>query len=85
MKNITKFCLMSSVISLIVLVAEPAHAWFKVCNKSSQPVALAFAYLDIPDTREYCDFLGQCQPLRRNQKLWNTTGWWNLKSGECVT
>lgn len=63
--------------------SDSALAWFTICNKSGSRADVAFAYLDIPDSREYCGFLG-CEPLHPNQKVWNSKGWWKLGSGECA-
>lgn len=84
MKIITKSCLITATALLISLRAKPAQAWFQICNKSSQSVAVAFAYLDVPDSRNYCDAFGNCRPLSGGEKLWNSKGWWRLNSGECV-
>jgi uncharacterized membrane protein len=64
--------------------SDSALAWFQICNKSGSKANVAFAYLDIPDSREYCDALTGCEPLHPNQTVWNSEGWWNLSSGECA-
>ncbi len=64
--------------------SNSAFAWFTICNKSGSEANVAFAYLDIPDSREYCDALTGCEPLHPNQTVWNSQGWWNLSSGECA-
>jgi len=76
----------TSTLFVISLFSSPdsALAWFQICNKSGSEVSVAFAYLDIPDSREYCDALIGCEPLHPNQKVWNSEGWWNLSSGECA-
>jgi uncharacterized membrane protein len=57
-----------------------ALAWFNICNRSSSDVRAAFAYNDMPDTRTYCGFTG-CQPIPG--KMWISSGWYYLRSGEC--
>jgi uncharacterized membrane protein len=84
MKNIQKLLLFAFSTSFVIFCAKPAQAWFRVCNKSSQSVAVAFAYLDVPDSRDYCNAFGQCEPLPRNKRIWNSQGWWQLNSGQCV-
>lgn len=66
--------------------SNAALAWFTICNKSGSTADVAFAYLDIPDPRQRddCRFLTGCEPLPPNQRVWNSEGWWNLSSGQCV-
>jgi uncharacterized membrane protein len=64
--------------------SKSALAWFEVCNKSGTPAQVAFAYADVPDSREYCDPINGCEPLPPNKSVWNSHGWWNLSSGQCA-
>lgn len=77
-----------AVIGSDFLFPSAAHAWFTICNKSSTSVVVAFAYMDAPDIRSYCDTLsrtiGNCPPLPPSGRVWNSEGWWNLDSGDCA-
>lgn len=66
---------------LIMGTARPAHAWFEVCNQSTQQADVAFAYLDISDSRPI-DIFGTRPPAA--QRGWISEGWWTLKSGQCA-
>lgn len=60
--------------------SQPAYAWFKICNQSTQTVYTAFAYEDV-NAREP-DIFGVAPPQRT--KGWNSEGWWTLESGQCA-
>lgn len=66
----------------IVTVGNPesAHAWFKICNQSTQTVSAAFAYEDLSGINR--DIFGSAPP--QMSRGWTSEGWWNLKSGQCV-
>lgn len=63
-----------------VTFSEPAHAWFQVCNRSTESVSVAFAYLEI-DAR-HPDIFGNSRPQARGG--WSSQGWWNLNPGACA-
>lgn len=60
---------------------QSALAWFQICNNSSENVKVAFAYLETPDSRNYCDIFGSCYPIRG--QTWMTQGWTYLSNGQC--
>jgi uncharacterized membrane protein len=70
----------ASFFAAIVAFSEPAHAWFQVCNRSTESASVAFAYLEIGARR--CDIFGSCPP--RPQNGWSSQGWWNLAPGQCA-
>jgi uncharacterized membrane protein len=67
---------------LIALISDskPAHAWFDVCNRSTQQVSVAFAYMDKQPSVP--DIFGSRTPTPNGS--WNSQGWWSLTSGECA-
>ena len=74
-----------AVIGSDFLFPSAAHAWFQICNKSSSSASVAFAYMDAPDIRSYCDnIIGSCPPLPPSGRVWNSEGWWSLDSGDCA-
>ena len=69
-----------AVFTSIVSSSDPAHAWFQVCNRSTESAVVAFAYLEINGRNP--DIFGVAPPeLSRG---WNSEGWWSLKPGKCV-
>ncbi len=89
MKNMAKSLGLGSTIALSSVVAltatvtfsEPAHAWFQVCNRSTESVYVAFAYLEI-DPR-HPDIFGNSPPQVQGG-WWTSEGWWNLNPGVCA-
>lgn len=73
---------LSSAVLLTSTIAfsEPAHAWFEVCNRSTESVSVAFAYLEIDARRP--DIFGNSRP--QAQGGWSSQGWWNLDPGACA-
>ena len=68
-----------------VVFPSAAHAWFTICNKSSSSLSVAFAYMDAPDIRSYCNnVIGSCPPLPPSGRVWNSEGWWSLDSDDCA-
>src|SRR5688572_13306206 len=63
------------VIFTALVSASPAFGWFAVCNKSVEPIAVAFAYYDRNDKRE---------PVGEHTLTWKSEGWWALKPSECA-
>ncbi|MBE9092897.1 DUF1036 domain-containing protein [Tychonema sp. LEGE 07203] len=70
----------STFLALTFSFPSAAHAWFTVCNKSTQKVSVAFAYLDINARKP--DIFGNAPPQR--SRGWTSEGWWSLSSGECA-
>jgi uncharacterized membrane protein len=66
----------------IVAIGEnkPAYGWFDVCNRSTQTVRVAFAYLDVDSATR--DVFGLSIP--QAERGWVSEGWWKLTSGECA-
>jgi uncharacterized membrane protein len=60
--------------------SSPAHAWFKVCNRSSETASVAFAYYDVDARRP--TILGPAPP--KLGRGWTSEGWWTLSSGQCA-
>jgi uncharacterized membrane protein len=63
-----------TVAASMVAFSSEAHAWVKVCNKTSEPTFVAYGY-------NYDDeFTFRIGPASKRSK-----GWWNLKTNECAT
>ncbi len=58
---------------------KPAHAWFNVCNKSSEKAYVAFAYTETRDNRQTVNRRYPVQGISQ----WKTEGWWNLNPVQC--
>jgi uncharacterized membrane protein len=65
-------------ICAITLKQDKALAWYEICNKTSQTVKTAFAYIDRRDNR------ANVQAVASPLSLWVSEGWWNLNPGECT-
>lgn len=68
------------VLTSTVTFSEPAHAWFQVCNRSTESMSVAFAYLETDALHR--DIFGNARP--RAQGAWSSQGWWNLNPGACA-
>jgi uncharacterized membrane protein len=63
-----------TVAASMVAFSSEAHAWVKVCNKTSEPTSVAYGY-------NYDDeFSFNIVASNKRSK-----GWWNLKTNECAT
>jgi uncharacterized membrane protein len=65
-------------ICAISLKQDKALAWYEICNKTSQRVQTAFAYMDRWDNRT--------RPRAGVSELspWISEGWWTLDPGQCA-
>lgn len=69
---------------LFALSARDAHAWFKICNKRSAGMYVAYAhYLARTDelVRECSRIFGGGCPY----SAWEVRGWWRLEPNQCAT
>jgi uncharacterized membrane protein len=75
-----------------VLVPSKAKAWFNVCNRSGEPVSVAFGYFNAEDARN----VGSSRPVTTSSTAefrpplpseftgWRARGWYAVGPGECA-
>ena len=61
---------------LLFGVSEPAFAWFKICNYSSEDLSVAYAY-----RQHYSSNLGSLMAIQHAG--WVSVGWWHIPKYDC--
>jgi uncharacterized membrane protein len=72
-----------SLFASVVFDARPSKAWFQVCNQSQQIAFVAFAFLDIEDSRHSGYRSTSEIAVMPRTTGWIARGWTRLEPGSC--
>ena len=80
----TKLLFAVVALGLLVLPSRDANAWFKVCNKRSEDMWVAYSQYQANTS----ELIKPCSTLFGGgcpYSAWQTQGWWRVSPNQCAT